>query len=32
MDLPVQPAQITADVTKAKNLNPRRRHRTYPAS
>jgi hypothetical protein len=23
-------AQITADITKAKNLNPKRRHRTYP--
>ena len=23
-------AQITADITKTKNLNPRRRHRTYP--
>jgi hypothetical protein len=23
-------AQILADITKAKNLNPRRRHRTYP--
>jgi hypothetical protein len=23
-------AQIAADITRTKNLNPRRRHRTYP--